>query len=117
MEQLHGIWGNRLITFQKQNILITILWLVPNKRCSWHYHKHNWNQFTCISGTVGIRTDKGFVTLLTEKQTFTIEPGIYHQFEVYKEPAVVQEISYVKFDENDIVRERSGGNLTNDKNN
>ena len=115
MEQLHGTWGNRLKTFQWDGGLITLLWLEPNKRCSWHSHKHNWNQFTCISGMVGIKTDKGFTTILTEKQAFTIEPGVYHEFQTYKTGAIIEEITYVKYNENDIERKNLGGTLDEPK--
>jgi len=42
-----------------------------------------------------------------------VEPGIQHEFQTYEEGAVVEEIAYVVYDENDIQRERLGGVLAN----
>ncbi len=62
---------------------------------------------------MGIRTDKGYVTKLYPKQTFTVEPGVFHEFQTYDEEAVVEEIAYVAYDEYDINREVLGGPLEN----
>jgi len=111
MEQLHGTWGNRLKTFRWDGGLVTLLWLEPKKRCSWHKHEKTFNQFTCIKGVVGIKTERGYTTLLTEKQVFTVEPGDFHEFQTYEEPAIVEEIAYVKYEEADIYRKKIGGDL------
>lgn len=109
--QQHGTWGERLRTFQWDGGLVTLLFLQPNKRCSWHVHKANWNQFTLITGKVGIKTDRGFETILKNpKDTFTVEPGVWHEFRVY-EHSVVEEVAYRMFDENDIDRKELGGDL------
>lgn len=109
MEQTHGSWGNRLRTFQWDGGIVTLLYLQSNKRCSWHKHLTSYNKFTCISGKVVIKTDKGYSTTLTEKQEFTVEPGVMHEFQTLDEPAIVEEIAYTKYTEYDIQRERLGG--------
>jgi quercetin dioxygenase-like cupin family protein len=114
MEQLHGIWGNRLKTFQWDGGLVTLLFLEPKKRCSWHKHERTFNQFTCIKGKFGIKTDKGYTTILTKKQTFTVEPAVFHEFQTYDEPAIIEEIAYIKYEEHDIIREKLGGDLSED---
>lgn len=111
MECTHGSWGNRLKTFQWDGGLVTILFLEPNQRCSWHEHNAAYNQFTCIEGKVGIKTDKGYTTWLTERQVFTVEPGVKHEFQTSDEGAVVEEIAYVKYDSSDIHRDTVGGPL------
>lgn len=111
MEQGHGTWGNRLKTFKTDNLLVTLLWLEPNRRCSWHVHKTAYNQFVVISGELGVKTEKGYITRLTEKQVFTVEPGVKHEFQTYNKPAIVEEIAYVKYDESDIKRDKLGGPL------
>lgn len=109
MSQTHGSWGERLRTYHGDTILVTILFLKPKQRCSWHSHTASFNKFTCISGVVGIKTDKGYETKLYPKQEFTVEPGVKHEFRTYKDGAVVEEIAYVVYDENDIQREQLGG--------
>ena len=110
--QTAGTWGERLQTFSWENGLVTLLFLKAGKRCSWHEHKNNWNRFICVSGRVGIKTDKGsHITVLTPKQIFEVEPGLMHEFQVY-EDSIVEEIVYTKFDEDDIIRESLGSNLS-----
>jgi D-lyxose ketol-isomerase len=111
--QTHGSWGERLRTFAWDGGICTILFLRPNQRCSWHDHTSTWNQFTCIQGCIGIKTDKGYVTKLYPKQTFTVEPRVKHEFQTYDEGAVVEEIAYVRYHEQDINREALGGPLEN----
>lgn len=108
--QQHGTWGERLRTFQWDAGLVTLLFLKKNTRCSWHNHCKTWNQFTLISGKVGIKTDKGHETILGPKQQFTVEPDIFHEFRVY-EDSILEEIAYVCYDESDITREKLGGPL------
>ena len=109
MEATHGTWGNRIKTFQWDGGLVTILYLEPNQRCSWHVHKAQYNQFFCIEGKVGIKTDKGHITWLGPKHVFTVEPGVQHEFRTDEEGALIQEVAYVKYDENDIDRKLIGG--------
>lgn len=109
MEQTHGVWGERLRTFRSDTALVTLLWLQPMKRCSWHHHDHAYNQFTVISGKLGVKTDKGYETELMPKQVFTVEPGIQHEFRTYDEPTIIEEIAYTRYNEDDIHREIIGG--------
>ena len=109
MESTHGSWGERLRTFRWDGGLVTLLFLEPRRRCSWHSHKASYNQFTVISGTLGVRTDKGYTSKIGAKQVFTVEPGVMHEFLTYDDPCIVEEIAFVSYDENDIQRERLGG--------
>jgi quercetin dioxygenase-like cupin family protein len=110
MEQTHGTWGERLRTFRTNDALITLLFLKSGNRCSWHKHVAAFNKFTVASGKIGILTDKGYETILTAKQEFTVDPGVKHEFRVY-EDSIVEEIAYVQYDEHDIQRETLGGPL------
>ena len=107
----HGTWGERLRTFEWDGGIATLLFLEPNQRCSWHSHETIYNRFTCISGILGIKTDKGYTTKITSKQMFEVEPGIRHEFQTYDEPVIVEEIAYVKYNEHDIDRKSAGGPL------
>ncbi len=110
MEQAHGSWGDRIRTYQNDNCLVTILYLKPQRRCSWHMHNTAYNQFTVISGKLGVKTDIG-LTVLYPKQCFTVPPGRKHEFQTYDKAAIVEEVAYVKYDENDIHRMELGGAL------
>jgi len=112
MDQQHGSWGERIQTFRTDVCLVTILYLEPNKRCSWHLHKTTHNQFFVVKGRLGVTTDIGPVpktTILTEKQYFTVKPGVTHEFLTYDEPTIIEEVAYVKYDDSDIKRARLGG--------
>lgn len=111
MENTHGTWGRRIRIFQDDHTLTTVLYLEPNKRCSWHYHNTRTDQFFVISGKMGVKTDKKYTTILTEGQSFTVEPGVKHEFQTYDKEAVVIEISYTKYDDSDIHRIEDGGDL------
>jgi len=111
MEQTHGSWGNRTRIFKWDGGLVTYLDLVPNQRCSYHFHKTAFNQFFVISGCLGVKTDKGYTTKLTKGQAFTVEPEIKHEFQTYEEPTEIIEIAYVRYDSSDIYRQTLGGAL------
>ena len=89
---------------------MTILYLFPNKRCSWHKHTTQYNQFFVISGRLGVKTVNG-LTEITPKQSFTVPPGVMHEFQTYDEPTIIEEVAYVKYDEYDIHRKKLGGDL------
>ena len=108
--QTHGTWGERLRTFRWDGGIVTLLFLRENTRCSWHSHKETWNRFICVSGKIGIKTDKGYVSTLLPKQMFEVEPGVLHEFQAY-EDSVVEEIAYVKYNEDDINRITLGSTL------
>jgi mannose-6-phosphate isomerase-like protein (cupin superfamily) len=90
MLHTHGTWGERVVTRETPYGLTTILFLDPNKRCSWHKHKHSFNQFYVISGVLEIKTDIG----PDEQINITVE-----------------EIAYVEYDKTDIDREALGGDM------
>lgn len=111
MEQTHGVWGERAIIFEDRTMIVTVLFLVAGKRCSWHDHAHNHNLFFVVSGHCGIKTARGYTTILEKKHAFSVEPGVKHEFQTYGEGATVLEISFVRYDKADIRREVVGGDL------
>ncbi len=116
MIQSHGTWGERVVTRETPYSITTILYLKANKRCSWHSHKHAYNQFYVISGLLEVKTDIGpdgqrNYTRVFPKQSFTVPPGVTHEFRTLTEYTVVEEIAYVKYDSTDIHREQLGGDL------
>ena len=111
MEATHGTWGNRTRTFAWDGGIVTILELEKFKRCSWHFHNTTFNQFYVISGKLGVKTDKGYTTVMTAGQSFTVEPGVKHEFQTYEENAIVEEIAYVRYNSDDIHRLQLGGDL------
>lgn len=111
LTQTHGTWGERMATFRWDGGLVTLLWLKPYSRCSYHYHEETYNRFTVISGKLKVKTEKGHVTILYPRQQFDCEPRLLHEFQTDAEPTIIEEIAYVCYSENDIIREKLGGEL------
>ena len=112
MSSTHGTWGKRDRIFEWSGGLVTMLYLEPKQRCSYHRHQHSYNLFYVVSGELGVKTDKGYTTkLLPQQVPFVVEPFVQHEFQTYEEPTTLLEIAYVEYDVNDIVRESLGGPL------
>ena len=116
MQQTHGTWGKRVVTWQDKYKLIAILYLHPKKRCSWHKHAHSYNQFFVISGELVVKTDIGpdnqrNYTTVKEGQSFCVGPGVYHEFRTNDVEAIIEEIAYVAYDSSDISRKLLGGDI------
>lgn len=110
MERTHKSWGEKWNLFQNDLCEVSILYLMPNQRCSWHKHIAKKNQFFVIDGTLFVKTATG-VAEVGRNQIFTTNPGEYHEFQTHDDPAVIQEIMYVQYDPEDIQREQVGGPL------
>ena len=116
MDTQHGTWGERTRVWENPYELHTILSLIPGKRCSWHKHDHSYNMFYVISGELTIKTDIGpgtqrNYTTITQGQSFTVKPGVFHEFRTGDKNTTVYEIAYVKYSEHDIFREQLGGDM------
>lgn len=111
MDQSHGTWGNRVRIFQNDSCLVTVLYLEPKKRCSWHVHETAYNKFFVVRGKLGVKTDRGYTTWMTDGQSFDVEPGVYHEFQTSDDFTVICEVAYTKYNENDIKRHSVGGDL------
>jgi mannose-6-phosphate isomerase-like protein (cupin superfamily) len=110
MERTHKTWGEKWNVFINDTCEISILYLNPNRRCSWHTHRTKYNQFFVIEGTLFIKTADG-VAEVKKNQVFTTRPGEPHEFQTRDESATVQEIMYVQYEPEDIQRETIGGPL------
>ena len=64
--------------------------------------------FFVIAGILGVKTENGCSRLL-EGQSFTVEPGVKHEFFTYDMETTIVEVAYVDYNHNDIHRERLGG--------
>lgn len=114
MERTHGTWGERTITWKDKTKIVTILCLYPHKRCSWHKHAHSYNQFYVIEGELVVKTDIGpdnqrNYAIITKGQSFSVGPGVFHEFRTRDKYTIVEEIAYVKYDSSDIHRTVLGG--------
>lgn len=109
MERIHKVWGERWLIRQDSTHATSYLKLKAKTRCSWHCHSAKSNLFVLLSGKVGIKTGHGEILLLPG-QEFTVYPGEWHEFKVYENSEMIEEM-YVRYDESDIERKKLGSRL------
>lgn len=109
MKRTSKIWGERWLLRQDSTHAVSYLKLKKKTRCSWHRHQQKFNLFVVLNGKVGIKTEYGEV-ILTKGQEFTVEPGMWHEFRVYENSDMIEEM-YVEYDEIDIERKDLGSKL------
>ncbi len=113
MERTYKTWGEKWVVFANDLCEVSILYLKDNQRCSWHKHQCKYNQFFVIAGDLWIKMEDG-TAHLTKGQIFTTRPGEWHEFQTHDGRCVVQEIMYVKYDSEDIERDKVGGPMENE---
>jgi len=109
MKRQKKVWGERWLIRQDSTHATSLLILKKGYRCSWHVHQTKWNLFVVIEGRVGIVTADG-ETVLGPGEEFTIGPNEFHEFRVYTDGMMIEEM-YVEYDDEDIDRTKLGGPL------
>ena len=109
MERTQKVWGERWLLRQDATHAVSYLKLKKDTRCSWHFHAQKFNLFVALHGKVGIKTEHGEI-VLTEGQEFTVQPGLWHEFRVYENSEMIEEM-FVSYDESDITRKELGSVL------
>jgi mannose-6-phosphate isomerase-like protein (cupin superfamily) len=110
MERTLKTWGEKWNVFLNDLCEVSVLYLKPRRRCSWHKHQTKFNLFFVIEGVVGIKTRDG-LAIVKKNQIFTTRPGELHEFQTFSLPSVLMEVMYVKYDAEDIQRLVVGGEL------
>ena len=110
MERTIKTWGEKWTIFQNDLNELSVLYLVPKQRCSWHNHQTKFNLFFVVEGELFIKTEWD-IAIVKKGQIFTTKPGEYHEFQTQEKSAIVIEVMYVQYDENDIYRQTLGGPL------
>lgn len=108
MERTRKTWGEKENIFCNDLCEVSILRLEPMQRCSWHRHQAKYNLFYVQDGAINIQMEDGTVRV-NRGQIFTTRPGEWHEFQTGEHPARVIEIMYVKYEAEDIEREKVGG--------
>ena len=104
------IWGTNEEIYNNDLCSVNLLKINKGGTCSYHVHKAKHNVFYVISGKLAIETDFSLGrtrTILLPGQSFTVFAGTKHQFQAIEETIAI-EVMFVKYDNNDIVRENSG---------
>lgn len=108
------VWGTAIKIHDSGLSKTSVLHIQKGGTCSWHYHKHRYNAFYVISGSVVIRwspspnsKEKYELYLIPGNDDTIIGPGEVHQFAAL-EDSVVVEIDYINDQIDDIVRLKPG---------
>ena len=70
---------------------------------SLQYHAHRWEFWRILKGTAEVELDHK-TSLMAEGENVIIPCGCKHRVKAVNDACVILEISYGKFDENDIIR-------------
>jgi mannose-6-phosphate isomerase-like protein (cupin superfamily) len=110
MERTYKTWGEKWLIFRNDLCEISVLYLKPKQRCSWHRHKAKHNLFFVINGEISVKTEWGIADI-EQGQIFTTRPEEWHEFQTRDGNATVIEVMYVQYDPEDIERKKIGGPL------
>lgn len=117
MKKEQKIWGERWLVYEDSTHSTNILRVLEGYRCSWHRHAVKRNIFVVISGEIGVvvetKDPSTLETYIDEMrlhigESFTVAPGLWHEFRAYQNSVVVEEM-FVRYDEEDIERKNVGG--------
>jgi len=106
------VWGDTQLLFAHHGVEVHRIRFRAGAYCSKHKHKHKWNRFIVLRGTLkinvwwdGVGED---VTIVGPGEVTDVPPGQLHRFEALEDGEAL-EIYWVKLSANDIVRVDQGG--------
>ena len=108
MERTVKTWGDKWNIFQNDLCEVSVLYLKPNERCSWHSHTSKYNLFFVISGKLVIKVDE-YETTVLPGQILTTKPFEMHEFQTRSLDTICIEVMYTQYDPEDIDRKDVGG--------
>lgn len=96
-------WGKFEKFHENKPCTVKLIYVNQNSRLSLQYHNKRSEFWKVIKGTAMVELD-GRTMILTEGETLIIPRQAKHRVGALDSGCVILEISYGKFDENDIVR-------------
>ena len=114
MERTRKTWGEKSNIFENDLCEVSVLYLEPMQRCSWHRHETKYNLFYVLQGKLVLRLEDGF-TEVFPGQIFTTVPGEFHEFQTRELKTVCIEVMFVQYRREDIHRTIVGGPLNGDE--
>ena len=96
-------WGKFEKFHENQLSTVKLIYINANSRLSLQYHRERWEFWKVIKGTAQVELD-GKIIEVKEEENIVIPKGVKHRVKALNNNCVILEISYGKFDENDIVR-------------
>ena len=95
-------WGKFEKFHENELCTVKLIYINSNSRLSLQYHQHRWEFWKILKGTAEVELEGAKVSV-KEGEHIKIGTGVKHRIKAY-EDYIVLEISYGRFDENDITR-------------
>jgi mannose-1-phosphate guanylyltransferase len=99
----HRPWGRFEKFHENQLSTVKLIYINANSRLSLQYHTERSEFWKVIKGTAEVELN-GKIIEVKEEETIDIPKGVRHRVKALDNNCVILEISYGRFDENDIVR-------------
>jgi mannose-6-phosphate isomerase len=96
-------WGRFEKFHENELCTVKLIYVKANARLSLQFHKSRWEFWKIIKGTAQVELDKKHLTI-KEGEVIVIPKNTKHRVKALASECVILEISYGRFDENDIVR-------------
>ena len=96
-------WGRFEKFHENKSCTVKLIYVNANSRLSLQYHKKRSEFWKVIKGTAMVEINEKRI-VLGEGDTITIPRQAKHRVLALKSECIILEISYGRFDENDIVR-------------
>ena len=96
-------WGRFEKFHENKSCTVKLIYVNANSRLSLQYHKKRSEFWKVIKGTAKVEIDEKRI-VLEEGDTITIPRQAKHRVLALESECIILEISYGRFDENDIVR-------------
>jgi mannose-6-phosphate isomerase len=96
-------WGRFEKFHENQLSTVKLIYINANSRLSLQYHRERSEFWKVIKGTAEVELD-GKIIEVKEEETIDIPKAVRHRVKALDNNCVILEISYGRFDENDIVR-------------
>ena len=96
-------WGRFEKFHENKSCTVKLIYVNANSRLSLQYHKKRSEFWKVIKGTAMVEIDEKRI-VLEEGETIMIPKQTKHRVHALESECIILEISYGRFDENDIVR-------------
>ncbi|HEY9388038.1 MAG TPA: phosphomannose isomerase type II C-terminal cupin domain [Nitrososphaeraceae archaeon] len=96
-------WGKFEKYHENKLSTVKLIYINANSRLSLQYHKDRSEFWKILKGTAKMQLEDKII-MLKEGETIEIPKNARHRVEAIQDNCVILEISYGKFNENDIVR-------------
>ena len=96
-------WGRFEKFHENKSCTVKLIYVNANSRLSLQYHKKRSEFWKVIKGTAMVEIDEKRI-VLEEGETIMIPKQARHRVHELESECIILEISYGRFDENDIVR-------------